>query len=71
MEQEIISKDILERFGPKLWSKDKFLMTLMKLRIGFYVTNLSRHFGRYLDLVTFALKSYINGNEEVASNSFN
>ena len=65
MEQEIMSKDILERFGPKLWSKDEFLMTLMKLRLGFYVTNLSRHFGRYLDLVAFALKSFINGYKEV------
>ena len=47
-EQEIFSKEFLERF----------LMTLMKLRLGFLFTDLSQYFGVYL--IAFALKFFLN-----------
>ena len=47
IEQGIVSKEYLERFGPhiyKFWSKDEFSMTLLKLRLGFLFTDLSSYY---------------------------
>ena len=45
MEQEIVSKDyldiVLDQIYKTLWSKDKFLMTVIKLRLDFFVADLS------------------------------
>ena len=40
MEQEIVCKG-LSHVYTKLWSKDEFVMALMKLRLGFLVADLS------------------------------
>ena len=45
MEQEIVSKDyldiVLDQIYKTLRSKDKFLMTVIKLRLDFFVADLS------------------------------
>ena len=44
MEQEIERKDILERFGPDIYKisiQTQILMTLIKFRLSFLVTDLS------------------------------
>ena len=45
MEQEIVSKDyldiVLDQIYKTLWSKDKFLMTVIKLRLDFFAADLS------------------------------
>ena len=38
----------MNQIHAKLWSKGEFLMTLMKLRLGLPITDLSQHFGTYL-----------------------
>ena len=47
----------LDQIYTKLRSKDEFLMTLTKLRLGFLFTNLSQHFRIYL--VAFTLNLFI------------
>ena len=60
MEQEIVDKDFLGRLGSDLYKTlIKRLMTLIKLRLGFFVTDLSQHFEIYL--MAFALKFFIHG----------
>ena len=64
-EQDIATKEFLERFWPyisvyrKCWPKDEFFMTVMKLRLCSFFIDLSQHFGIYL--VVFALHFFIHG----------
>ena len=47
-EKEIVSKEVLEGFDhvyTKCWSKNEFLMTLIKMRWDFLFKGLSQHFG--------------------------
>ena len=55
-----MSKDFLERFRSKLRSKDEFLMTLMKLRLGILVKTIFLNiFSAHM--MVFVLKYFIHG----------
>ena len=62
MEQKGVSKDFLQTFGGDIYKfliKNEFLMTLMNLTLGFFVTDLSQHFG--IHLLTVTIKYFIHG----------
>ena len=64
MEQEVVSKKLLERFLPDMYcirymqNFDQFVMTQKKLSLGFLFTDLFQHLGIYM--LTVALKRFIH-----------